>query len=265
LVNFIGDNSHARLTKEKVWDFDEKFKEYAKQTKSKKLINSIKIANLIKNGLTNYEEEMNKLKLDKKRKIKRSNYSPNSSPESTPRKKRKLLQFPQIKSPLIFEHPPDKKPMSLEKRAVSSEGENILQDDFLFQDNPKTMTLESTINTSKETTTDDNLDYLLFSGEFERISRSKAKELNIEHKLTAPLQLENKGVLKKTTQKIREKFMKKTNSFKPKKIKEKKEIDNFFDENVALESIVNELNENFWEIEKNSKKKQSKQLYFQKT
>ena len=45
----------ARLSKDKVWDFEEKFKEYAKQTKSKKLMNSIKIANLIKNGLTTYE------------------------------------------------------------------------------------------------------------------------------------------------------------------------------------------------------------------
>jgi len=56
LISFyFGGLLSARLTKEKVWDFDEKFKEYAKQTKSKKLINSIKIANLIKNGLTNYE------------------------------------------------------------------------------------------------------------------------------------------------------------------------------------------------------------------
>ena len=81
---------------------------------------------------------------------------------------------------------------------MSSEGENILRDDFVFPEHPKT--LENTINTSsKETGIDDNLDYLLFSGEFERISRSKAKELNIEHKLTAPLQLENKGVLKNWT------------------------------------------------------------------
>ena len=146
---------------------------------------------------------------------------------------------------------------------MSSEGENILRDDFVFPEHPKT--LENTINTSsKETGIDDNLDYLLFSGEFERISRSKAKELNIEHKLTAPLQLENKGVLKKTTQKIREKFMKKTNNFKPKKIKEKKEIDVFFDENIALESIVNELNENFWEIQKNSKKNNRNNYIFRK-
>lgn len=45
----------ARLSQEKVWDFDEKFKEYSKQPKSKKLMNSIKIANLIKNRLTTYE------------------------------------------------------------------------------------------------------------------------------------------------------------------------------------------------------------------
>ena len=152
--------------------------------------------------------------------------------------------------------------MSLEKRAISSEGENILRDDFVFPEHPKT--LESTVNTSKETGIDDNLDYLLFSGEFERISRSKAKELNIEHKLTAPLQLENKGVLKKTTQKIREKFMKKTNNFKPKKLKEKKELEVFFDENAALESIVNELNENFWEIEKHSKKNNRNNYIFRK-
>lgn len=58
----------------------------------------------------------------------------------------------------------------------------------------------------------DNLDYLLFSGEFERISRSKAKELNIEHKLNIPIQLENRGIIKKSTEKIRDKFMKKTSS-----------------------------------------------------
>lgn len=57
----------------------------------------------------------------------------------------------------------------------------------------------------------DNLDYLLFSGEFERISRSKAKELHIEHRLNVPIQLENRGIIKKSTEKIRDKFMKKTN------------------------------------------------------
>ena len=95
-------------------------------------------------------------------------------------------------------------------------------------------------------------------------TKSKAKELNIEHKLTAPLQLENKGVLNKTTQKISEKFMKKTNNFKPKKNKEKKENEVFFDENIAMESIVNELNENFWEIEKNSKKNNRNNYIFRK-
>ena len=156
--------------------------------------------------------------------------------------------------------------MNIEKNEILSEGENILNDDFLFQETIKQLPiLESAANTSKETTTDDNLDYLLFSGEFERISRSKAKELNIEHKLNAPLQLENKGVLKKTTEKIREKFMKKTNSFKPRKLKEKiKETELVFDENLALESIVSELNENFWEISKNSKKNNRNNYIFRK-
>ena len=58
--------------------------------------------------------------------------------------------------------------------------------------------------------------------------------------------------------------MKKTNNFKPKKNKEKKENEVFFDENIAMESIVNELNENFWEIEKNSKKNNRNNYIFRK-
>lgn len=120
-------------------------------------------------------------------------------------------------------------------------------------------------NNSKETTTtDDNLDYLLFSGEFERISRSKAKELNIEHKLNAPLQLENKGVMKKTTEKIREKYMKKTNVFKPKITKEKQKEIESFDDIATLECILNDLNQNFWEIQKNAKKNNRNNYIFRK-
>lgn len=163
-----------------------------------------------------------------------------------------------------------KKPGQTNAKAKSesdSEEENYLPDDFSFQNTFEKLKINNNhgSNISKENTTDDNnLDYLLFSGEFERISRSKAKELNIEHKLTAPLQLENKGVLKKTTEKIREKFMKKTNSFKPRKYKEKIKENEHFDEKIALDSIVQELNDAFWEIQKNSKKNNRNNYIFRK-
>lgn len=83
-----------------------------------------------------------------------------------------------------------------------TEFENSLKSEVSFH--------EITKKTRNKSGKIDNLDYLLFSGEFERISRSKAKELNIEHKLTAPIELDNKGIIKKSTQKIRDKFMKKT-------------------------------------------------------
>jgi hypothetical protein len=60
LVNFIGENSHARLGLDKVAKFEENFTEYAKM-KKKKLVESIEIAQRIINGETTYEEESDRL------------------------------------------------------------------------------------------------------------------------------------------------------------------------------------------------------------
>lgn len=60
LVNFLGENSHAQLTLDKVAKFEENFEEYGK-LKKKKLMDSIIIARNIIAKQTTYEEERDKL------------------------------------------------------------------------------------------------------------------------------------------------------------------------------------------------------------
>jgi len=60
LVNFIGENSHARLPLDKVAKFHQNFSEYSKM-KKKKLLESIEIARKIIGGETTYEAESQRL------------------------------------------------------------------------------------------------------------------------------------------------------------------------------------------------------------
>jgi len=65
LVNFIGENSHAQLSLEKVAKFQDKYNEFAKM-KKKKLLESIEIANKIIRGETTFEDENERLKIEYK-------------------------------------------------------------------------------------------------------------------------------------------------------------------------------------------------------
>jgi len=60
LVNFVGENSHATLRMDKIADFEEEYEMHS-NTKSKKLIDSIKIAKRITDGETTYEQEKEKM------------------------------------------------------------------------------------------------------------------------------------------------------------------------------------------------------------
>lgn len=61
LVNFVGENSHAQLSLDKVAKYQQKYNEFAKM-KKKKLLESIEIADKILRGETTFENESEKLK-----------------------------------------------------------------------------------------------------------------------------------------------------------------------------------------------------------
>jgi len=60
LVNFVGENSHASLSLDKVAKFEENYDEFAKM-KKKKLLESIDVARKIISGQTSYEDERERL------------------------------------------------------------------------------------------------------------------------------------------------------------------------------------------------------------
>jgi len=97
LVNFVGENSHAQLSLDKVAKYQQKYNEFAKM-KKKKLLESIEIADKILRGETTFENESEKLKEEYRNM--QNDIKPKPKPIENPSLKKAKSDRPSDKSPV---------------------------------------------------------------------------------------------------------------------------------------------------------------------